>query len=161
MRNDRHSQRARRSAARRYAPVLVAFIFAAPAALAAESWLQCDGTIVTSGSVDGKANTENKSARDIYAFNDDTKRLFKYSDTRKTLDTVFVNDYGPKQIKWSSPAGSSYGDARWEGELDRDKLALKVVRHEKGETMTWAETCKPMQPMTGQSPPSPSPPSPK
>src|SRR5689334_22030770 len=96
---------------------LAAMVMSATAAAAAETWLQCEGTVATAGG-DGKAG-ESKPAKDVYAYDDDTRHLFRYSDTRKSLDLVFTNGYGPKEITWGSPVGASYGDVQWEGALDR------------------------------------------
>jgi hypothetical protein len=109
---------------------------------AAETWIQCDGTVITSG-----ATQESKPVHEVYVYDDDTRHLFKYSDSRKSLDAVFVTNYAPREIAWSSPSGATYADARWEGRLDRTTNALSIVRHERGETMTWTETCKPAQPL--------------
>ncbi len=114
---------------------------------AAETWLQCEGAITTVGA-DNKPVGESKSAKDVYAYDDTTRHLFRYSEARKVLDLVFVEDYGQSQIRWSSPTGTGYGDVRWEGVLDRGAMTLKLTRKEKGETMTWAETCKPIQPLS-------------
>ena len=109
---------------------------------AAESWIQCDGTLVTTG-----AAQASKPVHDVYAYSDDEQRLFKYSETRKLLDPVFVTQYSAKEIKWASPGSGSSGDASWEGSPDRTRLALSLIRRERGETTTWKETCKPAQPL--------------
>src|SRR4051812_29873215 len=103
----------------------IATASALPAA-AAETWLQCEGSVAT---VNGAgAKPESKPVRDVYAFDDSTRRLFKYSETRRVLDPVFVTDFDRQKIKWSSPAGPDFVSARWEGAIDRAKLALSLVR---------------------------------
>lgn len=125
--------------------VIFAALMVAGTASAAESWLQCDGTVVVTG---GQGQTGARTpAKDIYATNDETRHLFKYSDARKTLDLVFVNEYGPKAITWSRPAGSTYGAVQWDGALDRNAMTLTLVRKERGEVTTWTETCKPIPPL--------------
>lgn len=127
-------------------------VMTASAAAAAETWVQCDGVIAAAGA-DGKPAGENKPAKDVYVYNDETKHFFRYSETRKALDLVFVTDYGPPeikgaQIKWGSPADSSSGDVQWVGVLDRGAMTVKVTRKEKGETMSWSESCKQTQPIS-------------
>ena len=125
--------------------VLSIAVMTASAALAAEAWVQCDGVIATTGA-DGKPSGETKPAKDVYVYNDETKHFFRYSETRKALDLVFVTDYGA-QIKWGSPAGSSTGDVQWVGVFDRGAMTVKLTREEKGETMSWSESCKQIQPI--------------
>lgn len=126
--------------------VLSSAVLGAAPALAVDTWIQCDGSVATVGG-DGVAGAA-KPAHDVFVYNDEIKRLFKYSLTRRSLDPVFVTDYAQQRITWSSPTGSSYRDVRWQGQLDRSTLVLCVVRREKGETMTWTENCKPTQPLT-------------
>ncbi|MHB1207875.1 MAG: hypothetical protein ACYCZX_20085 [Rhodospirillaceae bacterium] len=129
----------------------IAVMTASPAA-AAETWVQCDGAITATGA-DGQAAGESKPAKDVYVYDDETKHFFRYSDTRKALDLVFVTEYGlpdtkGAQIKWGSPAGSSYGDVQWAGVFDRGAMTVKLTRKEKGETMSWSESCKQIQPIS-------------
>ena len=62
------------------------------AAHAAEMWLQCAGTLVTAA--DGR--NDSKPAHDVYAYNDESRHFFKYSEIRKALIPVFTTDYSPK-----------------------------------------------------------------
>ena len=124
---------------------LLSMLSILPRAFAADNWIQCDGNVVTIGGAGGKEET--KPVHDVFVIDDAAQQLFRYSDSRKALDLVFVTGYSPKQITWGSPAGASYGDARWEGRLDRATQALSLVRRQQGETMTWTETCKPTQPL--------------
>src|SRR5690349_10247847 len=103
---------------------------AASPAFAAENWLACDGTVATTTTKDGKTDSSSAPAKDVYAYNDASKMLFKYSDTRKTLDPVFVTNFDSKAISWANAGGASAGStaAKWEGSLDRTSLALKMTR---------------------------------
>lgn len=116
----------------------------AMAAMGAEKWVACDGTVATSATKDGKTETTSAPAKDTYAYNDATKMLFKYSDARKSLDPVFVTGYDDKAITWANAGTTSPGStaATWQGRLDRSNLALSLTRSERGEVMTWTQQCK-------------------
>lgn len=118
---------------------------AAPPVLAAESWLACDGTVATATTKDGKTDTTSAAAKDIYAYNDASKALMKYSEKNKSLSPVFVTGFDDKAISWANAGGANAGSgaATWEGRIDRASLALKMTRTEKGEVMTWDQQCKP------------------
>jgi hypothetical protein len=113
-------------------------------AQAAESWIACDGTVATSTTKDGKTETASAPANDVYVFNDGNKMLFKYADTRKALDPVFVTKFDDNTIAWANAGGASAGTtaATWQGALDRASMALKMTRTERGEVMTWTQQCK-------------------
>ena len=120
------------------------------AASGAETWLQCEGAVATTDA-GNKTMGESAPAKDVFAYNDETKHLFRYAEARKTLDLVFVTDYGQSQIKWGAPVGASYGDVRWEGVLDRGapggSITVKITRREKDQIMTWSEGCKQIPPI--------------
>lgn len=118
---------------------------AATPALAAESWLACEGTVATATTKDGKTDTTSAEAKDIYAYNDASKALMKYSEKNKNLSPVFVTGYDDKAISWANAGGANAGSgaATWEGRIDRASLALKMTRKEKDEVMTWSQQCKP------------------
>jgi hypothetical protein len=134
----------------RYIPMaaLASFTVLASPALAAERWVACEGTVATTVTKDGKTETTNAPATDVYAYNDASKALFKYSDKRNTLDPVFVTGFDDKAIKWANAGASSAGSsaASWEGSIDRATLALKLTRTERGEIMTWTQQCKATSP---------------
>ena len=117
-------------------------------AFAAETWLACEGTVVTKK---GKEAGTSVAARDIYAYNDDAKVLYKYAPARKSLDLVSTTTYDAKQIVWMN-VGKGIGSqtAHWEGKIDRGKMALSIVREDGDEVMTWTQACKPTsaQPMS-------------
>ena len=116
--------------------------------LAAESWIACDGTVATSTTKDGKTETTSAAAHDIYAFNDASKALMKYSEPRKSLDPVFVTGFDDKAITWANAGAVSAGSsaATWEGRIDRATLGLKLTRKERDEVMTWTQQCKATSP---------------
>jgi len=111
---------------------------AAPAS-AAETWLLCEGTVT--GGEGGPA-----PVKETYAYNDDTKFLYKYSEKRKSLDPVLVRVYDAKQITWASTSTGS-NTASWEGKLDRTTMAITQSRKDGTESLTWAQTCKPTKPL--------------
>ncbi len=120
-----------------------ALAFTSGAYAAEENWLECEGTVTT---VKGK-EAQTAPAIDTYAYNDVTKNLFAYSPKFQRLSLVRVIEYSPKVIKWAGGEGMPYQGPHWEGTLDRTKNALKMVRQESGETMTWSQSCKPTQPL--------------
>ena len=101
-------------------------------------WLVCDGSVVTTPS---KGTATTATASDIYAYNDELKFLYKYSPERQNLAIVPVATYSAKEIVWGRD--NQGVAASWEGRLDRATMALKIVRSEAGDTMTWTERCKP------------------
>lgn len=113
--------------------------------LAAESWLACEGTVDTATTKDGKTENTSAKASDIYAYNDASKALMKYSEKSKNLSPVFVTGYDDKAIAWANAGGANAGSgaATWEGKIDRASMALNMTRKEKGEVMTWTQQCKP------------------
>lgn len=130
----------------------------AQAALSAEDvWLQCDGTVTTTTAGRAAPDKQETQTGDVYVYNDDTQRLYRYSPVRKRLEPYFVSEYTPSQIKWSSPPNSqsTYGAFSWEGALDRKSSTLNLVRRENGITKKWVQTCKPIQPLEtpGTAPP--------
>lgn len=129
------------------AGLLVGALSAGPA-LAAESWIDCNGQKVTTGTMDGKPVNETKPAHDIYSFDDGTKYLYKYSEERKVSDPEPVTVFSPQEIKWGDkpPPGSS-STATWEGRLDRASLALTLNYQEAGTKIVWTEQCKASSPM--------------
>lgn len=116
--------------------------------LAAESWIACDGTVATSATKDGKTETTSVEAHDIYAYNDASKVLMKYSVPRKSLDPVFVTGFDDKAITWANAGAVSAGSsaATWEGRIGRATLGLKLTCKERDEVMTWAQQCKSTSP---------------
>ncbi len=110
-------------------------------ALAAETWIACDGTVATKK---GAGAPTSAAAKDIYAYNDDVRALYKYSATRKSLDLISTTTFDPKKITWVN-VGKGIGSqtAHWEGSIDRASMALKIVREDGDEVMTWSQTCKP------------------
>jgi hypothetical protein len=118
--------------------------FAASPVLAADSWISCQGTVETAATKDGKTESSSAQATDIYAYNDASKQLMKYSEKNKNLSPVFVTGYDDKAISWANAGGVNAGSgaATWEGRIDRASMALKMTRTEKGEVMTWNQQCK-------------------
>ena len=116
--------------------------------LAAENWIVCDGTVATSTTKDGKTETVSAPAHDIYAYNDASKGLMKYSEPRKSLDPVFVTGFDDKAVTWANAGAVSAGStaATWEGRIDRATLGLKLTRKERDEVMTWTQQCKATSP---------------
>ena len=115
--------------------------------VAAETWIACEGTVVTTGNdADGKPVNETKPSKQTLAYDDAGQRLFRYSETRKTLDPVFVKSYATDKIVWGSATQGSSA-ASWEGALDRSNMSVSVVRKERGQVMTWTEQCKPTKPL--------------
>lgn len=110
-------------------------------AFAAETWIACEGTVVTKK---GKDAGTSAAASDIYAFNDEAKVLYKYAPKRKSLDLVSTTAFDAKQIVWMN-VGKGIGSqtAHWEGKIDRAKMALSLVREDGDEVMTWSQQCKP------------------
>ena len=110
-------------------------------ALAAETWLACDGTVATKK---GAAAPTSDAANDVYAYNNEARALYKYSAMRKSLDLISTTTFDPKKIVWVN-VGKGIGSqsARWEGSIDRASMALKIVREDGDEVMTWSQTCKP------------------
>jgi hypothetical protein len=107
-------------------------------ALAAETWIQCDGTVVTKN----KKEEKSAPATDWYVYDDANQTFYKYSPQRKTLDPYVSVNYSPKQITWGTP--NTVGQQlTFEGKLDRGPMALSISRREYDETMTWKQTCKP------------------
>ena len=110
-------------------------------AFAAETWIACEGTVVTKK---GKEAGTSAAASDIYAYNDDVKALYKYAPNRKSLDLVATTTYDAKQILWQNPGrGVGSQSVQWEGKIDRGKMALSLVRQDGDEVMTWTQQCKP------------------
>jgi len=125
---------------RQYGHILIGALSAGLAmpALGAETWIQCDGTVVT------KSKSEEKSApaTDWYVYDDAKQAFYKYSPQRKTLDPYVTGSYSPKQITWGT--GPTMGQQiTFEGKLDRGPMAVSISRRENGEVMTWKQTCKP------------------
>ena len=119
----------------------VALAAVAAPAMAAETWLACDGTVATKK---GAAAPTSAAANDIYAYNDDVRALYKYSASRKSLDLISTTTFDAKKIVWMN-VGKGIGSqtAHWEGSIDRATMALKIVREDGDEVMTWSQTCKP------------------
>jgi hypothetical protein len=139
-----------RSVFHTYKIAVAAAVMAASPAFAAENWLACDGTVATSTKKDGQTQSTSAPAKDTYVVNDTSKMLFKYSETRKMLDPIFVTGFDDKKISWANAGGASAGTtaATWQGSLDRASLALKMTRTERDETMTWEQQCKATSPKT-------------
>jgi hypothetical protein len=108
-------------------------------------WLECDGQMVTTTTVDGKPQSTSAPAHDFYVYDDDSKNLYKHSDARKTEDVEPVQSYTDKEIKWASK-GSGASEANWEGMLNRSSLALTINYKDKGSTIVWTQQCKPSSP---------------
>ncbi len=110
-------------------------------ALAADSWIACDGAVVTKI---GSAAPTSAPVSDFYAYDDDIKALYKYHPKRQSLDLISIKTYDAKAIVWTNVAkGMGAEMAQWEGRLDRAKMALKIVYEDTNEVMTWTQTCKP------------------
>ncbi len=123
--------------------VLTATLLAAwvPGALAADQWLACEGTKVTTGqNDDGETLNETQPIADIYAYNDDLQGLYFYSQDRQTLSPVAVETYTPAEITWD---GEGVWGARWDGVLNRDEMSLNIVRTEKEMRSEWTAQCTP------------------
>ena len=110
-------------------------------AFAADVWIACDGNVMTKK---GSAAATTAAISDFYAFNDDVKMLYKYSPTRKTLDTIPTSVYDPKTIGWKSLAkAAGMQGVQWDGTFDRGKMSLDMTRVDGDETMVWKQSCKP------------------
>jgi len=119
----------------------VALACIAGPALAAETWIACEGTVSTKV---GKAAATSAPANDIYAYNTEAKTLYKYAPTRKSLDLISTNKFDDKSIGWINPGkGIGSQTTSWEGTIDRAKMSLKMVRESGDEVMTWTQSCKP------------------
>jgi hypothetical protein len=114
--------------------------FSVPA-LAAESWIACDGNVVTKT---GSAAETSAAASDIYALNDEAKALYRWSPERKSLDMISTTTYDAKSVGWVN-VGKGVGSqtASWEGHIDRAKMSVKITREDGDEVMTWSLQCKP------------------
>jgi hypothetical protein len=120
--------------------------YAPAAAFAAETWMSCEGSVVTTGTgPDGKPLNDTQPSKQVLAYDDGAQRLFRYSETSKKLSPMPVKSYGPDAITWAGSISAS-GFPSWEGKLDRAKMSVSVVRTENGNVMTWTEQCKPTQP---------------
>jgi hypothetical protein len=119
----------------------VALACIAAPAMAAETWIACEGTVSTKV---GKAAATTEPANDIYAYNAEAKTLYKYAPARKRLDLISTNRFDDKTIGWVN-AGKGIGSqtTSWEGSIDRAKMSLKLVRESGDEVMTWTQSCKP------------------
>lgn len=125
----------------RYSGLLcLGLAFAAGPAMAADVWISCEGSIVTTK---GKDSTK-ATATDVYAYNDDVRALYRYSAQRKQLYIVPTSSYDPKAIAWGNPTKNlAAQEEQWQGSIDRAKMSLKQVRQQGDEVMTWEQVCKP------------------
>jgi len=126
------------SAVPAFLAALAAFALSAP--VHAASWIDCTGQMVTTTA--GKPDQQTSPAHDIYALNDDTKTLHKYSESRKTTDTEPVTLYTMDEVKWAEKPNLGVLDASWEGRIDRKTMALKMDYHQGPETTVWTEQCR-------------------
>ncbi len=109
-------------------------------AFAADQWLNCEGTIATTGkNQDGEDLNESKPFSDVYVYNDELRGLYLYNGEKKTLSPMHIDSYGTEEIKWSGEG--SFG-ARWEGALNRSGPSLSIVRTEHDERSEWSGQCK-------------------
>ncbi len=124
-------------------PALLGLVLACASvpAFAADTWLACDGNLVTKK---GSAAATTVPISEFYAFNDDVKTLYKYAPKRQSLDMISTKSYDAKAITWVNVArGVGAEMANWEGRLDRVKMSLTIKREDGDEVMTWTQACKP------------------
>lgn len=107
-------------------------------AWAADTWLACDGSVVTKQLKGGESTAQTVS--DVYVYNDELKKLYKYVPSMQALALLGITAYGDKQIAWS---GAEQGTGTWQGTIDRPALSLKQTRDSVEDVMTWTEQCKP------------------
>lgn len=125
----------------------VAFSGTAGSAFAADTWLACNGNVVTIPS-GAKAPSSTEPSDRVLAFNDENSRLYEWSDKRKSLDPVPTLSYAPGKITWGADMMNSSGMS-WQGTLDRAKMKLDIHRKDReGVTMVWKEQCQPTAPMS-------------
>lgn len=140
MRTIRGNLLARALSASAFAAVLISVPHGA---FAAQVWMACTGNVT---SVSG-GSTKTEASQRIVAFDDETQRLYQYSDKRKMLDPVAVASYTPGKITWGNNQINASG-ATWDASLTRPAMTLEIAwRDREGMTMNWKEQCKPTNPL--------------
>ena len=80
-------------------PVLLVFTALASGAHAADTWLACKGTVVTTPN-GAKAPASTAPSERILVFNDDIKRIYQWFDARKQMSPLPEKVYTDKDITW-------------------------------------------------------------
>jgi len=116
-------------------------------ARAAETWISCTGTVVTQPIRKDTPAPPPAPSTHIFAYNDETRVLFEYSNERKSLASLPVSRYTPQQIAWSADHLYTTTGVFWNGSLDRATMTVTIKREDSRGAMTWTEKCSPASPM--------------